>query len=340
MRVAIVGASGAVGQEFLRVLDERNFPIDELLLFGSSRSAGRTYNFRGKDIVVKELKHDTEDFKGVDIAFTSAGGGTSKEFAADITKYGAVMIDNSSAFRMDPDVPLVVPECNAKDALVRPKGIIANPNCTTIMMVVVLQCIENISHIKKIHVASYQAASGAGAAAMKELETQYRQVLNGEPVTVEKFAYQLAYNVIPQIDVFTENGYTKEEMKMYNETRKIMHTDALCSATCVRVPSLRSHSEAVWVETEEPVSIEEFKEAIRKGEGVQLMDNPEKKEYPMPLFLAGKDDVYVGRIRKDLADDHGLSFWLVGDQIKKGAALNAVQIAEWLIANNGLNGKN
>ena len=212
MRVAIVGASGAVGQEFLRVLDERNFPIDELLLFGSSRSAGRTYNFRGKDIVVKELKHDTEDFKGVDIAFTSAGGGTSKEFAADITKYGAVMIDNSSAFRMDPDVPLVVPECNAKDALVRPKGIIANPNCTTIMMVVVLQCIENISHIKKIRVASYQAASGAGAAAMKELETQYRQVLNGEPVTVEKFAYQLAYNVIPQIDVFTENGYTKEEM--------------------------------------------------------------------------------------------------------------------------------
>ena len=226
MRVAIVGASGAVGQEFLRVLDERNFPIDELLLFGSSRSAGRTYNFRGKDIVVKELKHDTEDFKGVDIAFTSAGGGTSKEFAADITKYGAVMIDNSSAFRMDPDVPLVVPECNAKDALVRPKGIIANPNCTTIMMVVVLQCIENISHIKKIRVASYQAASGAGAAAMKELETQYRQVLNGEPVTVEKFAYQLAYNVIPQIDVFTENGYTKEEMKMYNETRKIMHTSA------------------------------------------------------------------------------------------------------------------
>ncbi len=336
MKVAIVGASGAVGQEFLRVLDERNFPIDELLLFGSSRSAGRTYNFRGKDIVVKELKHNPEDFKGVDIAFTSAGGGTSREYAADITKYGAVMIDNSSAFRMDPEVPLVVPECNAKDALVRPRGIIANPNCTTIMMVVVLQCLENISHIKKVHIASYQAASGAGAAAMQELETQYRQVLAGEPVTVEKFAYQLAYNVIPQIDVFTENGYTKEEMKMYNETRKIMHTDALCSATCVRVPSLRSHSEALWVETEEPVSIEQFKEAIQKGEGVQLMDNPAKKEYPMPLFLAGKDDVYVGRIRKDLANENGLAFWLVGDQIKKGAALNAVQIAEWLIANNGL----
>ena len=185
MKVAIVGASGAVGQEFLRVLDERNFPIDELVLFGSSRSAGRTYNFRGKDIVVKELTHNPEDFKGIDIAFTSAGGGTSKEFAADITKYGAVMIDNSSAFRMDPDVPLVVPECNAKDALVRPRGIIANPNCTTIMMVVVLQCLEQLSHIKRIHVASYQAASGAGAVAMQELETQYRQVLNNEPVTVE-----------------------------------------------------------------------------------------------------------------------------------------------------------
>jgi len=336
MRVAIVGASGAVGQEFLKVLADRNFPIDELLLFGSSRSAGRTYNFRGKDIVVKELTHNPEDFKGVDIAFTSAGGGTSKEFAEDITKYGAVMIDNSSAFRMDKDVPLVVPECNAADALDRPRGIIANPNCTTIMMVVVLQCLEKLSHIKRIHVASYQAASGAGAAAMKELETQYRQVLNNEPVTVDKFAYQLAYNVIPQIDVFTDNGYTKEEMKMFNETRKIMHPDAACSAMCVRVPSLRSHSEAVWVETEQPVSVEAFQQAIRDGEGVQLMDDPANKVYPMPLFLAGKDDVYVGRVRKDLANPNGLTFWLVGDQIKKGAALNAVQIAEWLIKNNGL----
>ena len=336
MKVAIVGASGAVGQEFLKVLAERNFPIDELLLFGSARSAGRTYNFRGKDIVVKELTHNPEDFKGVDIAFTSAGGGTSKEFAADITKYGAVMIDNSSAFRMDADVPLVVPECNAADALDRPRGIIANPNCTTIMMVVVLQCLERLSHIKRIHIASYQAASGAGAVAMQELETQYRQVLNNEPVTVDKFAYQLAYNVIPQIDVFCDNGYTKEEMKMFNETKKIMHTDAACSAMCVRVPSLRSHSEAVWVETEEPVSVEAFQEAIKNGEGVQLMDDPANKVYPMPLFLAGKDDVYVGRVRKDLANENGLTFWLVGDQIKKGAALNAVQIAEWLIANNGL----
>ena len=330
MRVAIVGASGAVGQEFLRVLEERNFPADELLLFGSQRSAGSKYTFRGKELEVKLLEHN-DDFKGVDIAFTSAGAGVSREFAETITKYGAVMIDNSSAFRMDEDVPLVVPECNAEDALNRPRGIIANPNCTTIMMVVALQCLENLSHIKRIHVASYQAASGAGAAAMAELEQQYREVLDGKEVTVNKFAYQLAYNVIPQIDVFTDNGYTKEEMKMFNETRKIMHSDALCSAMCVRVPSLRSHSEAIWAETETPVSPEAFAQAIQNGEGVQLMDDPANKVYPMPLFLAGKDDVYVGRIRKDLANENGLTFWIVGDQIKKGAALNAVQIAECLI---------
>ncbi|MDY5543417.1 MAG: aspartate-semialdehyde dehydrogenase [Bacteroidaceae bacterium] len=330
MRVAIVGASGAVGQEFLRVLEERNFPADELLLFGSQRSAGSKYTFRGKELEVKLLEHN-DDFKGVDIAFTSAGAGVSREFAETITKYGAVMIDNSSAFRMDEDVPLVVPECNAEDALNRPRGIIANPNCTTIMMVVALQCLENLSHIKRIHVASYQAASGAGAAAMAELEQQYREVLNGKEVTVNKFAYQLAYNVIPQIDVFTDNGYTKEEMKMFNETRKIMHSDALCSAMCARVPSLRSHSEAIWAETETPVSPEAFAQAIQNGEGVQLMDDPANKVYPMPLFLAGKDDVYVGRIRKDLANENGLTFWIVGDQIKKGAALNAVQIAEYLI---------
>ena len=330
MKVAIVGASGAVGQEFLRVLDERNFPVDELLLFGSSRSAGRKYTFRGKEIEVKLLQHN-DDFKGVDIAFTSAGAGTSKEFAETITKYGAVMIDNSSAFRMENDIPLVVPEVNAEDALNRPRGIIANPNCTTIQMVVALKAIENLTHIKRVHVSTYQAASGAGAAAMDELYEQYRQVLAGEPVTVEKFAYQLAFNLIPQIDVFTDNGYTKEEMKMYNETRKIMHSDVQVSATCVRVPALRSHSESIWIETERPVSVEEAREAFANGEGLILMDNPEKKENPMPLFLAGKDPVYVGRIRKDLANENGLTFWIVGDQIKKGAALNAVQIAEYLI---------
>lgn len=330
MRVAIVGTSGAVGQEFLRVLAERNFPLDDLVLFGSARSAGTTYEFKGKKYTVKELKHN-DDFKGVDIAFTSAGAGISKEFAADITKFGAVMIDNSSAFRMDNDVPLVVPECNAEDALNRPRGIIANPNCTTIMMVVALQPLEQISHIKRIHVSSYQAASGAGAAAMAELEQQYREVLDGKPATVNKFAYQLAYNVIPQIDVFTDNGYTKEEMKMFNETKKIMHSDVNCSAMCVRVPSLRSHSESIWIETEKPISVEEARAAFAKGEGLQLMDEPENKKYPMPLFLAGKDDVYVGRVRKDLANENGLTFWIVGDQIKKGAALNAVQIAEYLI---------
>ena len=333
MKVAIVGASGAVGQEFLRVLAERNFPMDELVLFGSERSAGRTYTFRGKELTVKLLQHN-DDFKDIDIAFTSAGAGTSKEFEKTITKYGCVMIDNSSAFRMDKDVPLVVPECNAQDALERPRNVIANPNCTTIMMVVALQALENISHIKRIHVSSYQAASGAGAAAMAELYEQYRQVLAGEKPTVEKFAYQLAFNVIPQIDVFTDNGYTKEEMKMYNETKKIMHTDADCSAMCVRVPSLRCHSEAVWAETERPVSVAEFQEAVKNGEGLQLMDEPADKKYPMPLFLEGCDDVYVGRVRKDLANPNGITFWLVSDQIRKGAALNAVQIAEWLLKND------
>ncbi|MGL5273193.1 MAG: aspartate-semialdehyde dehydrogenase [Phocaeicola sp.] len=330
MKVAIVGASGAVGQEFLRVLEERNFPLDELVLFGSARSAGQKYTYCGKEIEVKLLQHN-DDFKGVDIAFTSAGAGTSKEFAETITKYGAVMIDNSSAFRMDNDIPLVVPEVNAEDALTRPRGIIANPNCTTIQMVVALKAIEKLSHIKRVHVSTYQAASGAGAAAMDELYEQYRQIVANEPVTVEKFAYQLAFNLIPQVDVFTENGYTKEEMKMYNETRKIMHSDIEVSATCVRVPALRAHSESTWVETERALSLEEIRTAFEEAEGVVLMDNPEKKEYPMPLFLAGKDPVYVGRIRKDLTNEKGMTFWSVSDQIKKGAALNAVQIAEYLI---------
>jgi aspartate-semialdehyde dehydrogenase len=330
MKIAIVGASGAVGQEFLRVLDERNFPIDELVLFGSARSAGTVYTFRDKQYEVKELKHN-DDFKGIDIAFTSAGGGTSVEFASTITKYGAIMIDNSSAFRMDKDVPLVVPEVNGEDAKVRPKGIIANPNCSTIQMVVAMNVIEKISHIKRAHVATYQAASGAGAAAMEELINQFKQVAYNNDVTVEKFAYQLAYNLIPQIDVFTDNGYTKEELKMYHETRKIMHSDIEVSATCIRVPVLRSHSEAIWVETEKPVSPQEAKEAFAKAEGIILQDNPAEKDYPMPLFVAGQDPVYVGRIREDIANPNGLTFWVVADQIKKGAALNAVQIAEYLI---------
>lgn len=335
MRIAIVGTSGAVGQEFLRVLDERNFPIEELVLFGSARSAGNVYTFRDKQYTVKELKHN-DDFKDIDIAFTSAGGSVSIEYAETITKHGAIMIDNSSAFRMDKDVPLVVPEVNGEDGKVRPKGIIANPNCSTIQMVVAMNVIEKISHIKRAHVATYQAASGAGAAAMDELINQFKQIAFNNDVAVEKFAYQLAYNVIPHIDVFTDNGYTKEELKMYHETRKIMHSDIEVSATCIRVPVLRSHSEAIWVETEKPVSPEEAREAFSKAEGIVLQDNPAQKEYPMPLFVAGQDPVYVGRIRQDIANKNGLTFWVVADQIKKGAALNAVQIAEYLIKENAI----
>ena len=304
MRIAIVGTSGAVGQEFLRVLAERNFPVSELALFGSGRSAGNVYEFKGKKYTVKELKHN-DDFKDIDIAFTSAGASISKEYAETITKYGAVMIDNSSAFRMENDIPLVVPEVNAEDAKIRPRGIIANPNCTTIQMVVALKPIEEISHITKIHVATYQAASGAGAAAMDELIEQQAQIVRGEEPTVNKFAYQLAYNLIPQVDVATENGYTKEEMKMFNETRKIMHSDVEVSATCVRVPALRAHSEVVWCETEKPISIAEAHAAFAKADGVILQDNLAEKIYPMPLFVAGKDAVYVGRVRKDLANPNG-----------------------------------
>jgi len=330
MKIAIVGVSGAVGQELLRVLDDRQFPLDELVLFGSSRSAGNTYKFRGETLTVKELKHN-DDFKGVDIAFVSAGGGTSLEFAETITKHGTIMIDNSSAFRMDNEVPLVVPEVNAEDALNRPKGIIANPNCTTIQLVVALKAIENVSLIKRVHVSTYQAASGGGASAMAELENQHKQLVNGEEPTIEKFYYQLAYNLIPQVDTFTDNGYTKEEMKMYNETRKIMHSDIEVSATCIRVPVMRAHSESTWIETEKPLSIEEARKAFSEADGVIVVDDPANREYPMPLDIAGKDKVYVGRIRKDIASENGLTFWTVSDQIRKGAALNAVQIAEYLI---------
>ncbi len=332
MRVAVVGVSGAVGQEFLQVLEERKFPADELVLFGSARSAGKEYEFRGKKLTVKELKHN-DDFKDIDIALTSAGAGISKEFAETITKHGAIMIDNSSAFRYDNDVPLVVPEVNPEDSKNRPRNIIANPNCSTIQMVVALKPIEELSHIKRIRVATYQAASGAGAQGIAELEEQIQDVANGNEVKVNKFPYQLAMNIIPHIDVFMENDYTKEEMKMNWETKKIMHTDAEVSATCVRIPVARAHSEAIWVETEKPLEVEQVKQAFSKTKGITVIDNPAEKQYPMPLFVAGKDDVYVGRIRKDITDENNITFWCVGDQIKKGAALNAVQIAEWLIEN-------
>ena len=332
MNIAIVGASGAVGQEFLRVLDEQNFPIDNLKLFGSKRSAGRSYKFRGKDYTVIELTKDPELFRDIDIAFTSAGAGTSKEFADTITAHGALMIDNSSAFRMEADVPLVVPEVNGDDAFNTPRNIIANPNCTTIQMVVALKPVNDLSPITRVHVATYQAASGAGAAAMDELINQYAQIQRGEEPTVEKFAYQLAYNVIPQVDVFMDNGYTKEDMKMFNETRKIMHAPNMSvSAMCVRVPVVRAHSEAVWVETEKPLELNEVREAFRKAEGLVVVDDPASKSYPMPLDATGTDPVMVGRLRKDLSNERGLTFWVVADQIKKGAALNAVQIAQYIL---------
>lgn len=333
LKVAIVGASGAVGQEFLRILEARNFPVGELLLFGSGRSAGSEYIFRGKPVKVRLLQHN-DDFEGVDIAFLSAGGGTSVEFEKTITKHGALIIDNSSAFRMDADVPLVIPEVNGPDAMDTPRNVIANPNCSTIQMVVALNAIEKLSHIRRVIVSTYQAASGAGAAAMDELEQQYSDISAGKEPRVEKFAYQLAYNLIPQIDVFLDNGYTKEEMKMVNETRKIMHSDVEVSATCVRVPVLRSHSESIWVETERAVSPEEARAAFQAAEGMVVIDDPSKKEYPMPLFAAGTDPVYIGRIRRDTSNPNGLTFWCVADQILKGAALNAVQIAEYLIAHN------
>jgi len=335
MNIAIVGASGAVGQELLKVLDQRNFPIDQLRLFGSSRSAGRKIPFRGKEVVIRELTHDPELFSGIDIAFTSAGASTSREFADTITARGAMMIDNSSAFRMDEDVPLVVPEVNGADALSAPRNIIGNPNCTTIQMVVALNPIDQLAGIKRVHVATYQAASGAGQSAMDELARQYADLSAGRPAKVEKFVAQLAYNVIPHIDVFTPNGYTKEEMKMVNETRKIMHNPAIkVSATCVRVPVMRAHSEAIWVETERPLTVDEAREAFAAAPGVEVMDNPGENLYPMPLGLAGHDPVYVGRIRQDLADENSLTFWTVSDQIRKGAALNAVQIAEYLLIHN------
>lgn len=329
MNIAIIGASGAVGQELLKILQERKFPCDNLRLFGSVRSAGTSYEFNGKTITVEELTPDIS-FADIDIAFASAGASTSRQFAEQITRHGTILIDNSSAFRMDEDVPLVVPEINPDDALDALKDgsrhIIANPNCTTIILAVVLQAIEQLSHIKRVHVATYQSASGAGAQAMQELQEQHRQIIQGEQPTVQRFAHQLAYNVIPHIDVFADNGYTKEELKMYHETRKIMHSDIKVSATCVRVPTLRAHSEAVWCELQHPLDIDIIRQVIAEAPGCELVD-----PYPMPLDRSGLDNVAVGRIRKDLADDHAFSFFCVGDQIRKGAALNAIQIAEYIL---------
>lgn len=332
MNVAIIGASGAVGQELLRVLDEKNFPVDKLRLFGSARSAGRKYTFRGHDYVVEELTENPELFADVQIAFTSAGASVSKKYASVITARGAVMIDNSSAFRMDPDVPLVVPEVNAADALERPRNIIGNPNCTTIQMLVALSPIHRLSPIQSIHVSTYQAASGAGATGMAELKQQITDYAAGNELKVSKFQAQLLGNLIPQVDAFLDNDYTNEEMKMERESRKILHAPELkVSAMCVRVPVLRAHSEAIWVRTARPLELSDVRRAMEQSPGLEVVDDPASGRYPMPLEAAGSDPVYVGRIRRDLTDPCGIALWVVADQIKKGAALNAVQIAQYLV---------
>lgn len=329
MNIAIVGAGGAVGREIIKVLEGGALPVGNLRLFGSERSAGSKLKFNNRGITVELLSHDS-DFSGVDFALVSAGAGVSREYADVITRHGALMIDNSSAFRLDADVPLVVPEVNGADALDAPRRIIANPNCTTIQMVVALNPLHRLAGLRRVHVATYQAASGAGAAAMAELEQQHRDLADGREARIERFAHQLAYNVIPQIDVFTDNDYTREEMKMNLETKKIMHDERIeVSATCVRVPVMRAHSEAIWAEFERAVSVAEAREAFAKAEGVVLADDPATGTYPMPLPTAGTDPVFVGRIRRDLASD-GLAFWAVADQLRKGAALNAVQIVRYI----------
>ena len=330
--VAIMGATGAVGQEFLNLIEERNFPFAELRLLASSRSAGKKIAFMGKEYVVEETREDS--FEGIDIALF-AGGGASKTFAPAAVKAGAIVIDNSSTFRMDPAVPLEV----NPEALNGHKGIIANPNCSTIIMVMALKPLRDLAPIKRIVVSTYQAVSGGGKEAMAELEEQVEAIVAKKPVKAEilpgaslKKHYQIAFNLIPQIDIFKENLYTKEEMKMIDETRKILSEPNLrVTATTIRVPVYRSHAESVNVEFEEDVSVEAARKAISVFPGTALNDNPDEQAYPMPLFTSGKDDVEVGRIRRDESVEHGLNLWVCGDQIRKGAALNALQIAEYMI---------
>ena len=336
--VGILGATGAVGREMLKVLEERNFPVDELRLLASERSVGKKVTFRGKEIEIKLACH--EAFGGLDIVLGAASNAVAKEFKDDIVKAGAVFIDNSSAFRMDPEVPLVVPEVNP-EAIAQHKGIIANPNCSTIIMVMALKPLYNVSKIKRVVVSTYQAVSGGGKEAMAELEEQVKAINEGRPVVANILPgaslakhYQIAFNLIPQIDVFKDNLYTKEEMKMIDETKKIMNDDSMrITATTIRVPVYRSHAESVNVEFEDEISVEKAREVLAAFPGVTLTDNPDEQIYPMPLETSGKDDVEVGRIRKDYSTDNALNFWVCGDQIRKGAALNALQIAEYMIKN-------
>lgn len=333
--VAILGATGAVGQEFLNLIEERRFPFANLKLLASKRSAGKKIQFMGKEYTVEEATENS--FNDVDIALF-AGGSISKTLGPAAAKAGAVVIDNSSTFRMDPEVPLIVPEVNPEDISWH-KGIIANPNCSTIIMVMALKPLYDVSKIKRVVVSTYQAVSGGGKEAMAELEQQVKDINDGKEVVANilpgaalKKHYQIAFNLIPQIDVFKENLYTKEEMKMIDETKKIMNDqDMRITATTIRVPVYRSHAESVNVEFEDEISVEKAREVLSKFPGVILRDNPDEQEYPMPLETSGKDDVEVGRIRKDYSIEHGLNFWVCGDQIRKGAALNALQIAEYMM---------
>lgn len=328
-KVAIVGATGAVGTEMLKVLEERNFPISELKLFASSRSVGKKLQFKGEQISVFELTKDS--FVGIDIALFSAGASRSREFAPYAVKAGTVVIDNSSAFRMDKEVPLVVPEVNPQDISWH-KGIIANPNCSTIQMVVVLKPLHDLANIKRVVVATYQSVSGTGGKAMQELQAQVTAYIGGFKLPIEIYPHQILFNVIPEIGKFLDTGYTEEEMKMINETKKIMGNDSIMvTATTVRVPVVLSHSESVNIEFEKEISPQEARDVLQNAPGVEVIDNPATHEYPLAINAAGKDPVYVGRIRKDISIDHGLDLWIVADNLRKGAALNAVQIGEELI---------
>ncbi|MGD1087487.1 MAG: aspartate-semialdehyde dehydrogenase [Verrucomicrobiota bacterium] len=327
--VTVVGATGAVGIEMIKTLEKRNFPAAKLTLLASSRSAGKKLKFCGVDITVQELTKDS--FAGIDIALFSAGGGISKEFAPIAAKAGCVVVDNSSALRMDDSVPLVIPEINAADVKWH-QGIIANPNCTTAITLMALYPLHQAFGVKRIFASSYQAVSGAGAKAIEELKRQVEESVAGKSATKQVFPHQIAFNVLPQVDSFLPTGYTKEEMKMENEGRKIMHhPEFRASVTCVRVPVYRSHSVAVSAEFEKPVSVEAARTVLKKAPGLDLVDEPENQKYPMPLFTSEKYNCEVGRIRKDCALDNGLAFWVSGDQLLKGAALNAVQIAEELL---------
>jgi aspartate-semialdehyde dehydrogenase len=326
LHVAIVGATGAVGVEMLKTLEKRNFPLGKLTLLASAKSAGKTLPFRGEKLEVRELREDS--FAGVDVALFSAGGSISKAFAPFAVQAGCVVVDNSSAFRMDADVPLVIPEINGAD-IKKNRGIIANPNCTTAVTLMALHPLHVEFRVKRIIASSYQAVSGTGAKAIEELERQVGQVVRGETVTKEVYPHQIAFNVLPHVDSFLETGYTKEEMKMQNEGRRIMHHPTFkASVTCVRVPVYRAHSVAVSAEFERPVSLDRAREVLAKAPGLDVVDHPSKNEYPHPLDVAGRDNCQVGRVRYDCALDNGLAFWVCGDQLLKGAALNAVQIAE------------